>query len=370
MPVRVTLRDIAGRAGVHFSTVSLALKNSPRLPEGTRKRVQAIALEMGYRHDPWLDALLAYRDANRRRLHPIVLGYVTSWDAPIETLPHHRLFWLGARRRAEDLGFKLEHFSLADPGITAGRLEKILRARGIDGVILGSFSEGAARLDFDWSRLAAVRIELQPAWPPLSTVSVDHLRAIQRAVCKVHELGYARPGFVLEHNWSKLVEDHWLMGFLWAQQSLAPEDRIPPLLLHRDDSLDKARAVLASWRSRYAPDVLLGPHAQLAKHLAGGTRRAPKPAAIADPFLETPHAIYAGIVHNLEAVGAKALELLAGMLAQNVRGIPREMTRTYIDSQWSDGPSCPPANGRTLRTAGLGRTGSARCRSDAPGSTV
>jgi DNA-binding LacI/PurR family transcriptional regulator len=297
---------------------------------------------MGYKHDPWLDALLAYRDTNRRRKHPMVLGYVSSWNAPIESLPHHRFFWRGAKQRAAGLGFRLEHFSLAEPGMKATRLEKILKARGIDSIILSSFSEGAARLEFDWSWLAAVRIEFQPAWPPLSTVSVDHLRAIQEAVRRVLKLGYTRPGFILGHNWSELVEDHWQMGFLWAQQWLKPNDRIPTLLIRNGENIDKARAAFESWVSNYAPDVLLGPHAQIEERLAPRKRRGPQEIAVADPFLEEPHAFYAGIGHSLETVGAKAVELLVGMLIQNVRGIPQEMTRTYVDGHWYAGPSCPP----------------------------
>src|SRR5580693_10677977 len=76
MTPRVTLRDIARRANVHVSTVSLALRDSPRLPDETRFRVQAMAREMGYVHDSVLDALLAYRDSARRRARPQVLGYV------------------------------------------------------------------------------------------------------------------------------------------------------------------------------------------------------------------------------------------------------------------------------------------------------
>lgn len=342
MPAYVSIRDIARHAGVHFSTVSLALKNSPRIAEATRKRIQSVAADMGYQHDPWLDALISYRDAGRRRRSPIVLGYVSSWDAPIETLPHHRFFWSGAKKRAGELGFRLEHFSLAGSGMKPSRLEKILKARGIKGVILTSFSEGAARLDFDWSAFAAVRIELQPAWPPMVTVSVDHLRAIQEAVRQVRRLGYRRPGFMLGYNWSELVEDHWLMGFLWAQQSLAPADRIPPLLLRPKDSTDAAAAAFKSWMLDCAPDVLLGPHETIETRFAPTLQMLGREVAIADPFLEQPHPHYAGISHQLETVGARALEILVGMLTQNVRGIPAEMSRTSIDGRWQDGPSCPP----------------------------
>jgi len=38
---RVTLADIARKAGVHVTTVSLAMRNHPRLPEKTRQRIQA-----------------------------------------------------------------------------------------------------------------------------------------------------------------------------------------------------------------------------------------------------------------------------------------------------------------------------------------
>ena len=37
---RVTLSDIAKKAGVHVTTVSLAMRNHPRLPETTRQRIQ------------------------------------------------------------------------------------------------------------------------------------------------------------------------------------------------------------------------------------------------------------------------------------------------------------------------------------------
>ena len=49
---RVTLADIAAKAGVHVTTVSLALRNSPRLPVATRERIRKLAeqLEIGRAH--------------------------------------------------------------------------------------------------------------------------------------------------------------------------------------------------------------------------------------------------------------------------------------------------------------------------------
>ena len=58
---RTTMKDVAQQLGVHTTTVSLALRNSPKLPIETREKIQALAKKMGYHQDPMLSALTAYR---------------------------------------------------------------------------------------------------------------------------------------------------------------------------------------------------------------------------------------------------------------------------------------------------------------------
>jgi LacI family transcriptional regulator len=60
---RVTLRQVAAAARCHYSTVSLALRDSPQLPRATRERVQAIARKLGYVPDPMLVSLARFRTA-------------------------------------------------------------------------------------------------------------------------------------------------------------------------------------------------------------------------------------------------------------------------------------------------------------------
>jgi LacI family transcriptional regulator len=350
MTPRVTLRDIAHRANVHVSTVSLALRDSPRLPGETRVRLQAVAREMGYVHDSVLDALLAYRDSGRRRSSPQVLGYVTSWAMPLEEIPHHRLYWRGARRRAEELGFRLEHFSLAEPGMTDVRLGKILAARGITGVVLSSFETGSAEVKFDWTRFAAVRIEMQPVLPSLSTTAVDHVRAIIEAVRQAVGLGYRRPGFMLGHDWSELVEDHWKMGFQWAQQQwLGARDRLPAFLFHADWKHIPRSYHFRSWYTDNRPDVLIGPQFHIEARLGDLDLSVPGSVAVIDPFLETAHPFYAGVLHNFDEVGARAIDNLVVAVTRNARGIPQDMVRSYVAGCWHPGPSCPPVAARARK---------------------
>lgn len=61
MKKNVTIKDIARIAGVHHTTVSLALRNSKALKKETKEKIQAIAAEIGYRAN-----LLAQGFRNRR----------------------------------------------------------------------------------------------------------------------------------------------------------------------------------------------------------------------------------------------------------------------------------------------------------------
>ena len=45
---RITLRDVAGACGYTVNTVSRALRGDPRLPESTREKIRAAAVQMGY----------------------------------------------------------------------------------------------------------------------------------------------------------------------------------------------------------------------------------------------------------------------------------------------------------------------------------
>ena len=50
------------------------------LPRTTRARIKKIADRMGYRPDPLLQALVAYRGKTTPRRNPPTLAYVTNWD--------------------------------------------------------------------------------------------------------------------------------------------------------------------------------------------------------------------------------------------------------------------------------------------------
>ena len=63
--VRVGLREVAAAANVCVMTVSLALRDNPRISAGTRDRIKRLAAELGYHPDPELSRLMNHLRASR-----------------------------------------------------------------------------------------------------------------------------------------------------------------------------------------------------------------------------------------------------------------------------------------------------------------
>ena len=70
-------------------------------------------------------------------------------------------------------------------------------------------------------------------------------------------------------------------------------------------------------------------------------RRIPRDIAYADVFLEDFTGGTAGVRQNYDTVGAMAVEILAGQLQHNKRGVPEIPTTTLVEGTWFDGASCP-----------------------------
>ncbi|HEY5769552.1 MAG TPA: LacI family DNA-binding transcriptional regulator [Terrimicrobium sp.] len=142
----VSMRDVARAAGVSKNTVSLALRNDPQIPERTRRRITDLAQRLNYRKNATVAHLLAeLRRVRSPRFHSS-LALLNAHADPHAfrahpTIPTHVR---GCQRRADQLGYTLDQFWLHDAALDGPRLNKILRARGIRGVIVVDAGKSAA----------------------------------------------------------------------------------------------------------------------------------------------------------------------------------------------------------------------------------
>lgn len=340
MPRRITIRNIAERAGVHYSTVSLALRNSPKLRPEVCTRIRAIADGLGYVPDPAMTALSAYRKTTLLVHYQSTLAWINNWPDRTELRRNTTFdnYYQGATARARQLGYRVDELWLHADGMTPASARAILKARNITGLLLAPqpFAHTPLNLDLrDFSALA-FGYSLQPS--NLHVVTNHQYQSSLLLLEKVTGLGYRRIGLFLRTDWNEKVNRSYLSGLLLLQHDLPAARRVPPLITEHEKE-DEFRA----WFRRHRPDVVITigglAHTWIRK---GFGLRIPEDVGLvhlnvnpADPWM-------AGIDQNDRLIGATAVDFLSGMLQRNERGVPATPIRTLVEGVWKPGLSVRP----------------------------
>lgn len=339
MPARITLRDIAERAGVHLSTVSLALSQSPKLRPAMRERILKVAAQMGYTPDPMLSALVAYRKKIQPASYHATLAWIDNWAerGNMRSIKVFDEYFLGAKQRAAELGYKLEEFWLHSPGITPARTAAILRARNIQGLIVAPQEFDGTKLDFDFTAFSAVALGYTLRPPLLHIVTNHQIQSTMLLVNKIAGMGYRRIGLYIHPDWDGKVNHSYVAGYTIAQQALAPKDRLAPRLspnLNADD--------FRAWCRRCRPDAVITQG--IAREVVSWLKplRVPEDIGIATLAARDDEPDIAGVYQNDTLIGATAAEVVIGMLQRNERGLPANLIYTLVGGVWKPGPSLRP----------------------------
>ncbi|MET0263081.1 MAG: LacI family DNA-binding transcriptional regulator [Rariglobus sp.] len=339
-PGYVRQQDIALKAGVHITTVSLALRDDPRLAEATRRRIQDLALEMGYTPDPMLSALTVYRNRSKRIHHQGTLAWLCPPTVRSGQATHQFSDYLkGAEERCNELGYKLEVFYFSDLG--GSRLSSVLRARNIKGLLIPPQAHSRAHLDFDWNEFSAVCFGFTLSWPRLHLITNAQYSSSRLAVRMLRTRGYHRLGFVSTRETDERTDQNFRAGFLSEQHDFLPENRIPPLLLE-DTTITKECGEFAEWYERYKPDVILHIYPTVEEFLRR-LKITPKQCGCASLSVPKRDGTLAGVYQNDPLIGRKAVDFLIDMLHRNERGIPPHRFQFFVESEWVDGKSIRPA---------------------------
>jgi len=335
-PQPVTMQMIADRAGVSRMAVSLALRNSPKISPATRERIRQIAEELGYRPNPLVSALMTQLRDIRRVPRPTTLAYITAhktadgWRTPGPFVE----FFEGARSRAEALGYTLEEWWAARPGMSEQRLSEILYNRNIHGALIAPLPPGGSTLSLDWPRFASATIAFSLARPALHRASNDQYQSINVALEQLTRLGYKRIGLAITEEQDMRVQRKWSAGYLVYQQVQAPADRVAPLL--GDATFPQA---FTEWFREHRPDCILSQDPRCIEYLARLGCEVPRDAGFAHLALTDSDEGLAGINQNGRLVGASAIDLVDAQLRRNERGIPESPKTVLIQGRWVDGPT-------------------------------
>lgn len=331
---RVTLRDVAKTAGVHFTTVGLALRGDKRVNESTAKRIRDVAEEMGYHSNALLSALSSYRrDSTKRFAGTLSYLLTNSVTESFDRNPRGKLIFESAKQHAESLGFKLEPFRVNSKGLTAKRATDILVTRGIEGIIVPPIYEHSGPYQpIDWNHFCAVALNYSITSPALHRVCYNHMHGMVMHLEMLRGLGYRRIGITITNDMNVRTGWHWLGAFL-AEQRLVPTSCVvEPLLVE-----EVTKEALVDWLNTQCPDVVIVMESEKLEWIREAGWRVPEDVGVTLYSVEDEAQGISGIHEQSDLLGVAAVDFIVALLVGGRKGIPRFSRCSMIDARWIQG---------------------------------
>jgi len=336
-----TQKDIAIRAGLTQATVSMALRNHPAINEKTRALVHRIAEEIDYRPNPLVSSLMMHIRSRRQVRDQGTLAVIVASEM-IHGTPEK---WIeaevygsqlqGVRNRAEKLGYRVECF-FADQFGSASRLDQVLYARGMVGVLLlppQNLPRSPIRLR--WKNYAYAAVAYSWGDLPVHRAAAYHRYNMELAFEELMARGYERIGLSLPPEAVEGVDANWLLGFLHWKWKYPAKAAIPLFVVpHEPESLER----FSRWYERHRPDVILCLSGFELRWLAEMGVKVPGDVSLACVNRPRKSGL-SGVDENHEEVGTAAADLLIHQTQSNERGFPAFPHLLLIKGTWVEGAS-------------------------------
>ncbi len=313
--------------------MSFALRGSTEIAPATRERLQRLAAERGYRTDPHVTSVMSrLRTKSSARAVVNICGLGEDWGTPRNGENYYTRLLAGVRGRAEALGFAFGVLHLNDYPESA-RLEQVLLARGVEGLLLLPLrapADLATRLD--WRKFAVAAVTSSVLAPSFHSVTPSHFDNMLLACRELTQSGCRRIGLAMSRDWDIRVRHRWSGGIAWQNQFGGTEP-VKPLIYDRPGPNLDTEALLA-WLRAERPDVVI-----LETVDRNGFERAvatlPAKRRPKCVTMNWPSALaVAGIDQQVERIGAAAIDLLGGMIARGEKGVPVQPTQSFIEGAW------------------------------------
>jgi len=337
------MKDIAEKVGVDRSTVSLALKNDPRISEKTRELIHQTARELNYRPDPAFKILGAQRWKSRETTTGFVMAFLTYGTQAAN--PVVKQYRDGARRKAEELGFGFSDFHVSDYA-TVQKANQVLVNRGVSGLMFFRPLRPEFLRGYQWDQFSSICIGLGYFQPSLNAVEHDHSRSIHTLWQRARERGAKRIGALLVRDEQSFdyVNDVGSIHYEQRRQENASDAQtVPPFIFDPSQSEEAILKDFALWMRKHEPQVVIGFCDYGYELLVKAGFEAPgqvsflslrKYGGLED--IEADREI-SGIDLNREQCGEIAASLLSMQILQNERGLPDVRITHVVETQYVEG---------------------------------
>ena len=333
------MQQIADAAGVSKSSVSLALRNDPRLAESTRAHIQKVAKDMGYCRNPIVDNLMSQLRSGSRSGFLANIALLNC--APYEDLNSNHTFQRlkkGVCDHSEKLGYGVEEFWLQRPDVRPQRIKQILDARGIKGLILVGILkvEDVYGVNFNdlLSTFATSVIGTTLLDKSISCATNDQYLTARRATHKVIEMGYKRPLLLMSKEVDTLLEEKFSSGYYSILRNIPTKDQLEAI----DLDFSKIDSIVSRIRD-IKPDVIITNNDDLYKLFKNASFKIPQELGLVHLDWHPKIEKWAGMRQNHRVVGRAGVDIVVGQLNRNEYGTQEHPLIVEVESTWVDGPS-------------------------------
>lgn len=335
----MSVRKIASKLGLSASTVSLALRSSPKISAATREKVMREAERAGYRPNAKLHELMSHLRLTGARPSEACFGVISFYDTlrPWEQSRHLTAIHEAMQQRGEALGYRLESLGLRAPGMSAARFRSVLDTRGIQGLLCFGSPDFEQDFPQELDHFAIVTVGLSIR-TPLHRVTSHFFNDLYHALDRLYAMGYRRPGLLLgEYEESRSAHVYPSAYLGWCEHVLGNPLLMPVL---RSETLEPERIV--AWVRSNRPDAIVCVHlydelVKLQAILQDNGLRVPRDVGIAAVTQMLDGTNLSGMRQNQRLMGAWAVELLAARILNQDFGIPQYPRIEMVESRWVEG---------------------------------
>ena len=340
MAASPTLADVARKAGVSTFTASMALRGSPPVAAATRDRVLAVAATLDYKPNPLVRTVMAGIRHRQHRLTGNVIAFLVTRERASrpQQLDYQDRLLLGAAERARHHGFRLETIAFSSVNFSGRRLQQVLDARNIVGLVIPPVPNNAFTIGLDWSRLACVSVGHSFAEVPTHRVSSNHARFMRTALKASASLGWSRPGLAVSNRLVEATDEAVIGGYFGSTYLTDGTFAIPPYLYDDDECYEPG---FLEWIRAQNVGVVLTMRGTLYDTLVDAGYSVGRDIGYASLNRHEGDLRFAGIDQHMPDLGAAAIDLLVHGMQANEVGIPARPRIVELDGHWVDGPSLP-----------------------------
>lgn len=332
----VRMRDVAERLGMSPTTVSLVLKNHPRISSSTKEKVLQACDEMGYRPDPVAQTLArkASRPDGSRFLG--TLAVLEDEDRNRITKNHsRRKIWdQQLEETCRKMGYQVNRFVVGDTEREQQSLSRILQARGIRGVVVYGWNHEVKRWALCWEELACVAYSCSLHEHFIHNVMSSSYQDVYDAVIRLQAMGYRRLGYYMDDA----AFDYWAAGFSSASSTWPRQIKTDRLVVDESCPPKIREEKFLKWFERCRPEVLVTRYnPSVLEILERKGIRIPQDLGIfcLDVWDEIKH--FSGLIQPRNAANQVMIDLLHGMLVRNEFGPPEKPFCIQIPCGWNQG---------------------------------